>query len=100
MSTEATSTSAGTTPTPVDHPLTTQDLAAVLVRHYGLREGKFDLMIEYQIGAGAVGPDKDHVLPGLMIGVAKIGLVPASKDSPLTVDAAAVNPPLKSRRKP
>lgn len=76
-----------------------KELASLLIKHYGIREGLFDLMIEYQLGTGAVGPDKEHLLPGLMIGIAKVGLVPSAKANPLTVDASDVNPSPKTRRK-
>lgn len=85
---------------PVEAPLTMKELSSLLVKHYGLREGTFDLMVEYQLGTGAVGPDEGHLLPGLMIGIAKVGLVPTTKPGPTSVDASVVNPPSKSRKKP
>jgi hypothetical protein len=88
-----------TLPAPVEPLLTIKDLAALLVKHYGLHEGIFDLMIEYQFGAGAVGPDKEHILPGVMIGIARIGLARATQLNPLTIDASAVNPSPKVRKK-
>ena len=69
------------------------------MKHYGLNEGTFDLMLEFQIGTGAIGPDKDNLIPGAMIGVSRIGLVPTSKVGPTTVDASVVNPAKKSRKK-
>jgi hypothetical protein len=97
MSTEAASLEQK--PVPVEAPLAMKELAALLVKHYGLREGMFDLMVEFQLGTGAVGPDKEHALPGLMIGIAKIGLVPSTKSGPTTVNASEVNAPPKARRK-
>lgn len=76
-----------------------RDLASVLVRHYGLSEGKYDLMVEFQIGTGAVGPDKDKLVPGAMIGVSRIGLIAATKLGPNTVDASLVTPRKKLRKK-
>jgi hypothetical protein len=77
-----------------------RDLASVLVKHYGLTEGTYDLMIEYQIGTGAVGPDKDNLLPGAMIGISRVGLMPATKPGgPNTVDASLVNSGKKPRKK-
>ena len=76
-----------------------KELASLLVRHYGIRTGSFDLMVEYQLGTGAVGPDKDHLLPGLMIGIARIGLVPSPKPGPNTVDASEANPQLKTKKR-
>ena len=56
-------------------------------------------MVEYQIGTGAVGPDKDNLVPGAMIGVSRIGLMPTTKLGPNTVDAALINPTKKLRKK-
>jgi len=54
-------------PEPIATPLSMRDLATVLVKHYGLHEGCYDLMIEFQIGMGAVGPNADALNPGAMI---------------------------------
>lgn len=79
-------------PVPVDQPLSMRDLTAALIKHYGIHEGRYDLMIEFQIGMGAVGPDPASATPGAMIGVSRVGLVPAKGDGPTSVDAALVNP--------
>jgi hypothetical protein len=84
-------------PTPVEPPLTPKELASILVKHYGLRTGTFDLMVEYRLGTGAVGPDED-LLPGLIIGIANVGLVPSSKPGPLTIDAGVANPPRAKKK--
>lgn len=85
----------------VADPLTMRELATVLVKHYGLHEGKYDLLVEFQIGMGLFGPNPETINPGAMVGVSKIGLVSSPPvDSPMTVDAALVNPPaIKSRKK-
>lgn len=92
-------TNTAPTPTPVETPLSLRDLAAVLVKYYGLHEGRYDLLVEFQIGIGAVGPSPAALTPGAMIGVSRIGLIPSSVDGPATVDAATVNPAKKVRRK-
>src|SRR6266542_2915339 len=85
-------------PQPVEAPLTIKDLTAVLVRHYGLNRGRFDILIEFQIGVGSVGPSPDARVPTAMVGVSKVGLTEAKgADSPTTVDAAVVNPAPKRR---
>lgn len=86
-------------PAPISSPLSMRELAAVLVKHYGLTEGKYDLMVEFQIGTGAVGPDKDSVVPGAMIGVSRVGLIPATKMGPNTIDAASITPTKMPRKK-
>lgn len=83
---------------PVEAPLSLGELAVLLVKHYDLSEGSFDLMLQYQFGTGAVGPDKEHLVPGVMIGVVQVGLVPSTKAGPNTVDASLVNPKKKLRR--
>lgn len=84
---------------PVRPPLSLKEVAAVLVKHYGLNEGVFDLMVEFQIGVGAIGPDKDKAVPGAMIGVSKIGLLPSKIPGPNTVDAAVINPEKKPSKR-
>lgn len=75
-------------PMAVVPPLSIRELTAVLIRHHGLVEGQFDLLLEYQFGAGAFGPTADTVTPGVVVGIAKIGLARAVQKGPLTVDAA------------
>ena len=86
-------------PSPINPPLSMRDLASVLVKHYELTAGTYDLMVEFQIGTGAVGPDKDNLVPGAMIGVSRVGLMPTTKLGPNTVNASLVNPKKKLRKK-
>lgn len=74
----------------VGTPLTMRELTEMLVKHYGLTCGLFDLLVEFQIGTGTVGPP-DNPVPGAMIGFSRLTLVPASKIGPGTVDAADVS---------
>lgn len=90
----------GTPPGAVGNPLTMRELATVLVKHYGLHEGRYDLLIEFQIGMGLFGPNPEMTNPGAMVSVRKIGLIKSSPvDSPMTVDASLVNPLNKTRSK-
>jgi hypothetical protein len=83
---------------PVGTPLSVKELTALLIKHYGIHVGNYDLLIEFQIGMGAFGPTPEMQAPGAMIGISKMGLVKAPQVSALTVDAALVNPPEKPRR--
>lgn len=85
-------------PEMVADALTMRELAAVLVKHYGLHEGRYDLTIEFQVGVGSVGPDKGPRAPGVAVGIAKIGLSRSTAEGPMTVDAAESNPPTRTRR--
>lgn len=86
-------------PSTVEPPLPLRDLAVILIKHYGIHEGLYDLSVEFQIGIGAVGPSPTALTPGAMIGVSRIGLIPSSIEGPTTVDAAVVNPLKKKTRK-
>lgn len=83
---------------PVRPPLTIKELTDVLIKHYGLHEGLYDLTVEFQIGVGSVGPNKEQLLPGAMVGVSRVGLVAVKGAAPSVVDAAQVNPLKRTRR--
>lgn len=77
-----------------------QELAEILVRHYQLHEGRYQLAIGFRLGVGIVpGPEGARPLPGAILGVENVNLVPVPPDSrsPDIVDAALVNPAPKSR---
>lgn len=77
-----------------------RDLAEVLVRHQNIHSGTFEVSINFEIAVGAVGPSSNALLPGAMIGISGVGLVPALAAGPHTVDAAVINPtPKKPRAK-
>jgi hypothetical protein len=79
-------------PNVVGTPLSMRDLAAILIRHYGVHDGLYEPMIEFQMGFGAVGPDPQHLVPGAMIGVHRIGLSRVESPTPFSADATEVNP--------
>lgn len=83
--------------TPVENPLALKDILGLLIKHYNIHEGLYDLSIEFTIGIGAVGPP-DSIVPGAMIGVQRIGLVKTSVMGPSTIDAADFNPLKKTKK--
>ena len=76
-------------------PLSLKDVAGLLVRHYDLREGLWELALEVQVGVGVgqFGSAPDMMLPGATFGISRIGLVRAETEGPKTVNAAVINPP-------
>jgi hypothetical protein len=72
--------------------LNLKQLAAVLVRHYGLHEGLYEASIDIQTSLGNIGMTAASVCPGAMFGVAGVGLRKASVAALHTVDARVVNP--------
>ncbi|MBP1627163.1 MAG: hypothetical protein H6Q00_1638 [Holophagaceae bacterium] len=67
-------------------PLAMLEVAKLMAKHYGLKNGLYDLVVEFKIGTGMVGP-KDDKFPGAMIGVSSLALVPTSETGPLTINA-------------
>lgn len=73
-------------------PLTIQEIGELLVKHYKLRQGLFDISVEFGVGFGAVGPNPNEVVPGVIVGIQKIGLIEVQAKGVNTIDASAVNP--------
>lgn len=89
-------------PPPIDavkEPLPISEIGKMLIKHYGLTDGLFDILVEFGVGFGAVGPRPEEIVPGVMIGVSKIGLIQVAQKGPSTLSAAEVNPPRKSKKK-
>lgn len=79
-----------------DRSIELKELAAVLVKHYGIHTGRYVVAVKFRIGAGAVaGPNgSEKTLPGVVVGIEGIALNEASSElqSEDIVDAAEVNP--------
>ena len=73
----------------VPEPLPLREVTTLLVRHFKLSEGLWDLNIELQVAIGSFGPSREKTVPGAMVGVQRIGLSRTAKGSegPNTVDA-------------
>lgn len=82
----------------IPDPLSMKAVTELLVKHYELHEGFYDLLVQFNIGLGAVGPDVSSRSPGAMISLAKMGLIRSSAESGTAVDAGVVNPPSKLRK--
>jgi hypothetical protein len=68
------------------------EVAEALVIKMGIHEGFYELGFEFQVTIGALGQEGASVLPGAMFGISKIGLTKTQVLTPLSVDAAIVNP--------
>lgn len=99
MSTKTAATASADERSAVGPPLSLKELAVLMVKHYGLHEGHYDLMIEYKIGTGIVQPDPNEALPGAMIAISRVALVKSDKPEGAAVDAATANPARKVRKK-
>jgi hypothetical protein len=71
--------------------MTLRDLAIVLIRHYKLHSGRYEVSVNFQLGVGGVG-DPANLSPGAVLALRGIGLALAQHETPNAVDAAEVNP--------
>lgn len=76
-----------------------QELATLILKDQKIHSGLYEMSLEIQVAAGAVGPDAESILPGAVFGVKSVGLRKVDKANPLTVDASIANPPAKTRKK-
>ena len=81
-----------------------RELAELLVKHADIHEGHWGLWVEFGLGAANIpvgGSAGDLVLkPAAVVPVNKIGIQGFGEPTPLTVDAAQVNPRGHQPRKP
>lgn len=72
--------------------LALKELGAVLIRHYGLHEGLYDVSFEIIMGGGRFADEGGLPMPGAFIGIRQVGLVRVEKPTDNTLDASVVNP--------
>lgn len=81
--------------------LSLKDVTEIVIKHRELHEGLYNLVFQFQIAVGAVGPMPETVVPGAMFGVSGVGLEKVLNVGPHTVDAAIANPaPQKAGKRP
>lgn len=86
-----------TRPDVVDQPLSRRDLTELLIKQYGLHEGHYELLVEFMIGSGNMGPTPETSAPSAVVSFSKVGLIKMSEPSLLSLDATVVNPVKKKR---
>jgi len=69
-----------------------KEVVEALIKHQGLHDGVWSLLVKFGIGAANIGPSDDTLIPTAMVPVLELGLTKATKESNLAVDAARVNP--------
>jgi len=77
-----------------NYAFTHKELAELLVQKQDIHEGHWGIFIEFALAAANVsgGPEDPNLLPAAIIPVKRIGIQKFDQPSPLTVDAALVNP--------
>jgi hypothetical protein len=76
---------------------TYQELAELMVRQAGIKEGLWGIYMRFGIAGANVGQSPDDVSPAAIVPVVEIGLQRFEEPSRLTVDAAEVAKAAASR---
>ena len=84
---------------PLRHLLEHRELTKLLINHFGLHEGYWVIALELGFGATMAAPVGEEPMPTGMTSIRKIGIQESQKESPLSVNAAEVNPLPKVARK-
>lgn len=73
---------------------TFKEIAEALVKRQDIHEGLWAIYFEFGIGAGHIptGPNTQEIVPAAVVPIVKMGIQRAEQPTPLTVDAAEVNP--------
>jgi hypothetical protein len=89
---------------PIEQPLTLdlKSLTEILIRHFDIHEGIYQLNLGFRIGVGGFAMDGDPgsaTLPGAVVSVEGVNLsrLPDGMDAPNAVDATEVNPAPKPK---
>lgn len=72
-----------------------KEVAELLVKKQDLHEGIWELRFHFGLNAGCVGPSDDHLTPTAFVGIVKVSLALAEKETNMSVNAAKVNPTTK-----
>jgi len=75
-------------------------VGVALVKHLGLHEGHFQVAVGFRLGVGGIPGELDGIpIPGAMVGVESVSLVPVDEvlQGPNVVNAAEVNPVRKPK---
>lgn len=68
-----------------------KELATLLVREAGVKEGHWGVFLRFGLAGANVGPNDDEIKPSAIVAVTEIGIQPFDGPNGLTVDAAEVH---------
>ncbi len=69
-----------------------KEIVQALVKQQGIHEGIWGLTIKFGLQVGNIQMGEKYAVPGVIIPLVKMGIQRLDKASPLSVDAAEVNP--------
>jgi hypothetical protein len=69
-----------------------KDVVTMMLKHQDIHEGHWQIMVNFGFGASNVGPNESDLSPAAIVPVLGIGIQKLAEKTPLSVDAAEVNP--------
>ncbi|MBF0551068.1 MAG: hypothetical protein HQK60_11085 [Deltaproteobacteria bacterium] len=72
-----------------------KEITELLIRKQGIHEGLWSIYLEFGLAGGNVNtglPDDPNLMPAAIVPITRIGIQKVDQPTPLTVDAAQVNP--------
>jgi hypothetical protein len=77
-------------PTPNTYNFTYKELASLMIKAAGVREGFWGIRVSFGMKGTNIGPDKNQIVPGALLLVQDIALQRFDEENALSVDAATV----------
>ena len=77
-----------------------RELLELLAKAANLDEGRWMLSVNFSMTPGNFGPSDKEIIPGILVGVARVGLQRADKNAPeaLVIDAADIRAAAQRKR--
>lgn len=79
-------------PTKNPYSMPLKELAAVLVKHYGLHEGYYETEMSFQLAVGPSPVPGQEGMPALITAVSSVGIKKLDEKTDGSVDASEINP--------
>lgn len=74
------------------HIFKPKELTEAIIKAKGLHEGLWMIYLEFKLIGSNTGPTADDIYPTAILPVTAFGIQRVKEESPLSVDAAKVNP--------
>ncbi len=69
-----------------------KELTVLMLKDQKIHEGHWQILVNFGFGAANVGPNEAEMAPAAMVPVMGVGVQKVPEKTPLSVDAAEVNP--------
>lgn len=85
--------------TPKQYVFSFKEIAALMVKDVGVKEGHWGIHVRFGLQAGNVGANNDDLKPAAILPILEMGLQRFEEPTSLSVDAAEVNRNPRARKK-